>query len=163
MVALGFGEENQWQLFCGILGLTELVDDVRFDTGPRRTSRHAELEPVLSAAFQTRTTREWLGDLEAAGIPCGPVNSIPEMLDDPQVKAREMIREVTHPTAGTIPIANTPLRLSRSETGIKGPPPDFAQDTGDVLAELLGLSPAEVEAHAAFLAELGAAALWNTP
>ena len=145
VVALGFGEENQWHLLCGILGLPELIDDARFATGPRRTKRHAELEPILISAFQTRTTREWLIDLEVAGIPCGPVNTIPEMLNDPQVRAREMVREVTHPTAGTIPIANTPFRLSRSESGIKGPPPDFAQDTGDVLAELLGLNETDVE------------------
>ena len=111
VVALGFGEENQWHLLCGILGLPELIDDARFATGPRRTKRHAELEPILISAFQTRTTREWLIDLEVAGIPCGPVNTIPEMLNDPQVQAREMVRDVTHPTAGTIPIANTPFRL----------------------------------------------------
>ncbi len=144
VVALGFGEENQWQLLCGILGLAELIDDARFDTSPRRTVRHAELEPILSAAFGTRTTGEWLADLEMAGIPCGAVNTIPQMLDDPQIKAREMVQEVTHPTAGTIPIANTPFRMSRSESGIKGPPPGFGQDTGDVLAEMLGLSAADV-------------------
>ena len=145
VVALGFGEENQWQLLCGILGLPELIDDGRFDTSPRRTSRHAELEPILSAAFTARTTRDWLIDLEAAGIPCGAVNSIPQMLADPQVKAREMVREVTHPTVGTIPIANTPFRMSRSESGIKGPPPDFGQHTGDVFAQLLGLSDGDVQ------------------
>ncbi|MEP6871413.1 MAG: CaiB/BaiF CoA-transferase family protein, partial [Anaerolineaceae bacterium] len=106
VVALGFGEENQWQLLCGLLGLPELIDDTRFDTGPRRTKRHAELEPILIAAFRQRTTREWLIDLEVAGIPCGAVNTIPEMLSDPQVQAREMVRDVTHRTAGTIPIAN---------------------------------------------------------
>ena len=146
VVALGFGEVNQWQLLCGILGLPDLIDDHRFDTGPRRTERHAELEPILEAAFRTRTTRDWLEDLEAAEIPCGPINTIPQMLADPQVKAREMIREVTHPLAGTIGIANTPLRMSRSESGIKGPPPDFGGDTSDVLAELLGLTGDEVAA-----------------
>jgi len=68
------------------------------------------------------------------------------MLDDPQVAAREMVRQVTHPVAGTIRIANTPVRLSRSESGIKGPPPSLGQDTRDVLAELLGVDDAEFEA-----------------
>ena len=149
VVALGFGEENQWQLLCGILGLPELIDDHRFDTGPRRTQRHSELEPILVAAFRARPSREWLDDLEAAGIPCGPVNTIPQMLDDPQVKARDMVREVTHPRAGTIPIANSPVKMSRSESGIKGPPPDFAQDTANVLRELLGLTPEDVAGLAA--------------
>jgi crotonobetainyl-CoA:carnitine CoA-transferase CaiB-like acyl-CoA transferase len=60
-----------------------------------------------------------------------------------------MVREVTHKTAGTIAIANTPVRMSRSESGIKGPPPDMGQDTSDVLEELLGISAADVEALAA--------------
>ena len=146
VVALGFGEENQWALFCGILGLAELIDDSRFDTSPKRTAHHAELEPLIIAAMQQRPSREWLDDFAAAGIPSGPVNTIPQLLDDPQVAAREMVREVTHAVAGTIPIANTPVRLSRNETGIKGPPPSFGADTRDVLAELLGMSGAEVEA-----------------
>jgi CoA:oxalate CoA-transferase len=145
VVALGFGEENQWGLFCGLLGLPELIDDERFATSPRRTARHAELEPLLVAAFRTRTTAEWLKDLGAAGIPCGPVNGIADLVADPQVRARGMIKEVTHPVAGTVAIANTPVRMSRSQSGIQGPPPSFGQDTTDVLRELLGLTGGEVE------------------
>ena len=146
VIALGFGEENQWQLLCGILGLTELLDDERFNTSPRRTERHAELEPIIEAAFRTKPTLDWLVDLEAVGIPCGPVNTIPEMLANPQVQARDMVQEVTHHTAGTITISNTPVRMSRSESGIKGPPPDFGQDTVAVLEEFLGLRADEVAA-----------------
>jgi CoA:oxalate CoA-transferase len=146
VVALAFGEEGQWQIFCGLLGLPELIDDERFDTGPKRTARVDELEGVLTAALRKRTTAEWLDDLLAVGIPCGPLNTIPQMVSDEQVRHREMIRQVTHPVAGTISISNTPLRMSRSETGIKGPPPSFGQDTVDVLGELLGLSGSEVAA-----------------
>jgi CoA:oxalate CoA-transferase len=149
VVALGFGEENPWVLLCGILGLPELIDDARFETGPKRTANHAALEPILEAAFRERPTAEWLADLQAAGIPCGPINTIPEVVHDPQVRARDMIREVTHHRAGTIPITNTPVRLSRSATGIRGAPPDFGQDTGSVLEELLGMRPDEVEELAA--------------
>lgn len=139
VVAMAFGEVSQWGLFCGILGLPELIDDPRFDSGPRRNARHAELEPILSVAMQTRTTAEWLEDFLAAGIPSGPLNTIPDIVNDPQIKHREMVRPVEHPVAGTIPIANTPLRMSRSESGIKGPPPSFGQDTAGVLEELLGM------------------------
>lgn len=144
VIALGFGVENQWGLFCGILGLPELIDDERFLTSPRRTARHAELEPILIEAFRQRTTQEWLDDMLAVGIPCGPVSTIPEAAENPQVAHREMLQDVTHPTAGTVRIANTPVRLSRSESGIKGPPPDFGQHTRDVLEELLGLDDAAV-------------------
>ena len=146
VVALAFGAEGQWQIFCGLLGLPELIDDPRFETGPKRNARHGDLEPIIKAAMLRRATAEWLDDLLAAGIPCGPLNTVPQVIADEQVKHRRMIREVTHHTAGTIPIADTPLRLSRSETGIKGPPPDFGQDTAAVLEELLGLTSTEVAA-----------------
>lgn len=146
VVALGFGSENPWNLFCGLLGVPELMDDPRFNTGPKRTQHHAELEPLLSAALRTQPSAHWLAEFEAVGIPSGPVNTIPQMLDDPQVQYREMVREITHHEAGTIRIANTPVRMSRSESGIKGPPPDFGGNTAEVLNELLGLSPDDVAA-----------------
>lgn len=139
VVALAFGGSDQWGLLCGILGLPGLIDDERFSTGPRRTARHAELEPILVGAFKTRTTQQWLEELLAAEIPCGPINTVPQALADPQIRHRGMVKEVTHRTAGTIPIADTPVRLSRSETGIKGPPPDMGEHTAEVLAELLAL------------------------
>jgi len=146
VVALGFGEENQWHLFCAILGLPDLIGDARFETSPRRTALHAELEPVLNAAFKQRPVAHWLEEMGAAGIPCGPVNSIPQVVSDPQIQHRGMIVPVTHAKAGTIRIANTPLRMSRSETGIKGPPPDLGADTRDVLQELLGMDGTAVAA-----------------
>jgi CoA:oxalate CoA-transferase len=149
VIALAFGEENQWGLLCAMLGVPELIDDARFETGPRRTRNHAELEPLLNQAFRKRTTAEWYADFLAAGIPCGPVNNVQQAVEDEHVRARGSIKPVTHHTAGTIPIADTPVRLSRSETGIKGPPPDMGADTASVLEEWLGMSAAEVEALAA--------------
>ena len=146
VVALGFGVENQWGLLCAMLNTPELIDDERFNTGPRRTANHAILEPLLSAAFMQRTTQEWLDDFLAAGIPCGPVNRVPELVDDEQVRFRGMIREVTHPVAGTIPIANSPVRMSRSETGIQGPPPSLGANTVEVFQRLLGITEDEVQA-----------------
>lgn len=146
VVALGFGIENQWGLLCGFLGLPELIDDERFNTSPRRTANHAVLEPILFEAFRQRTTDEWLDDFLQAGIPCGPINSIPQAASDPQIQSRGMLQEVTHPEAGTIPLANTPFHMSRSEAGIKGPPPSFGEHTRDVLHELLGLDDDAVDA-----------------
>jgi CoA:oxalate CoA-transferase len=140
VIALGFQADEQWALLCGLIGLSHLIDDTRFNTGPKRTKHHQELEPLLIQAFKMKPAIEWLTELEAVGIPCGPVNSIPEVIDDPQVKHRGMIQEVTHNVAGTIPIANTPFRYSRSETGISGPPPSFGADTEAILNERLGLS-----------------------
>ncbi len=144
VIALGFGSVDQWTLLCSLLELPELIDDPRFNTGPKRTRNHAELEPLLIGGFARKPTAEWLDALLDVGIPCGPIQNVQQVVSDPQVAHRGMIREVTHRTAGTIPIANTPVRLSRSEWGIKGPPADFGEHTAEVLASILGLNAEEV-------------------
>ena len=144
VIALGFGVVDQWALLCALLETPDLIDDSRFNTGPKRTQNHAVLEPMLEAAFRRRPTNEWLELLLEAGIPCGPINTIPQIVNDPQIIHRGMIQEVTQRRAGTIAIANTPLRMSRSETGIKGPPADFGEHTAEVLGSMLGLDEAAV-------------------
>ena len=145
VVALAFRDE-QWPILCALLGTTDLIDDPRFDTGPKRTANHAELEPVLFEAFRKQPREHWLKEFLAADIPSGPLNTIADVVADPQVRHRKMIQEVTHPVAGTLPVANTPVRLSRSESGIAGPPPSMGEHTVEVLGELLGLTAEEVEA-----------------
>lgn len=144
VVALAFGAENQWQLLCGLLGLVELIDDERFETSGKRTANHAQLEPILNAAFQRRTTAEWLADLRAAGIPCGPVNGIPEAAAMPQAAAREMFVDVQHPKGMALRVVNTPVKLSATPGGVRGAPPTLGQDTRAVLRELGGLSDDEI-------------------
>jgi CoA:oxalate CoA-transferase len=140
VVALAFGEENQWGLLCAMLGVPELLDDERFETGPKRTRNHALLEPVLNEAFRKRITAEWYADFLDAGIPCGPVNSVEDLVNDEQVRFRQSIKPVTHSLAGTISISESPVRMSRSETGIQGPTPSMGADTEGVLESWLGLS-----------------------
>jgi CoA:oxalate CoA-transferase len=145
VVAMGFGTENQWALLCGILGLVQLIDDPRFETSPKRTLHHAELEPLLNEAFRKRSTVEWVAELEALGIPCGPLNRIDEAAHDPQVLHRNMLVDVEKQPEGVVRIANTPFRMSRSEAGIKGPPPEVGEHTRALLAELLGLGDGEID------------------
>jgi CoA:oxalate CoA-transferase len=144
VLALSWGVENQWELFCATIGRANLIDDPRFDTGPLRTEHHAELEPILIGATKQRTTAEWVREFDAIGLPCGPLNNIAQAAALPQVKAREMLVEVEHPRIGRFPLPNTPVKLSRTPGGVRGPSPDLGQHTDEVLRELLGLSDEEV-------------------
>jgi len=144
VLALSWGVPNQWELLCATLGRTDLIDDPRFDTPALRTEHHAELEPMLNEALSRRTSEEWLRDFDAIGLPCGPLNDIPQAAVHPQVKARDMLKEVAHPSGFSLKVANSPLRLSRTPAAIQGPPPALGEHTDEVLASLVGLSAREI-------------------
>ncbi len=146
VLALSWGVDNQWELFCSEIGRVDLVDDPRFATSGLRTRHHAELEPLLNEALRQRPTAEWLARFEALGMPCGPLNTIPQAAAMPQVAAREMLADIEHPRAGTMRIANSPLRLSRTPGRAQGPPPDMGADTADVLRQMLGMPASQIEA-----------------
>ena len=150
VLALSWGVENQWELFCATIGRVDLIDDPRFDTAALRTEHHAELEPILNEAMRQKSTSEWLREFDAIGLPCGPLNNIAQAAEQPQVAARRMLVEVEHPRIGRLKLPDTPVKLSRTPGGIKGPSPALGQDTYAVLSSLLGLSAEE-------LAELAAA------
>lgn len=144
VLALSWGVENQWELFCATIGRPDLIDDPRFDTGPLRTEHHADLEPLLNDALRQKTTAEWLRDFDAIGLPCGPLNDVAQAAAHPQVKAREMLVEVEHPRIGRFPLPNTPVKLSRTPGGVRGASPDLGQHTDDILRDLLALLDAEL-------------------
>ncbi|MEO8458382.1 MAG: CaiB/BaiF CoA-transferase family protein [Chloroflexota bacterium] len=144
VVALYWGVENQWELFCVAVGVPELINDQRFTTPNLRTRNHAQLEPLLNTALAKKTTAEWLSDFDAIGMPCGPLNDVPSAVSHPQVIAREMIREVAHPSGFSLKVTDTPLKLSRTPGGVQGPPPAIGGDTDEVLQRLLGLSTQEI-------------------
>ncbi len=145
VVALSWGVPDQWSLLCAELGVIEIADDPRFSTGEARSDHHAELEPILAAAFTSDTTARWVERLEPYGIPCGPLSTIPEVARSPQVQEREMLVPVEHHTFGAVPLINTPVKLSRTPGGIKGTSPDMGQHTREVLSELLGLDGAAID------------------
>ncbi len=144
VLAVSWGVENQWELFCATIGLVDLINDPRFATPGLRTQRHDELEPALNEALRRKTTEEWLREFDAIGLPCGPLNDIPHAAEQPQVKARNMLVDVPHPSGFTLRIPDTPVKLSRTPGGIKGPPPALGEHTDYVLRELLGLSAEEI-------------------
>jgi CoA:oxalate CoA-transferase len=144
VLALGWGVENQWELYCATIGRHDLIDDPRFDTPALRTEHHDELEPLLIEAMRQKTTAEWLHEFDAIGLPCGPLNDIPQAAGQPQVRARQMLVEVDHPVIGRLPLPDTPVKLSRTAGGIRGASPALGEHTDEVLRELLGMGDAEI-------------------
>ena len=109
-------KDHTWPLFCARIGLDELGFDERFVKAADRTRNYEELEPYLFEAFRKRTVAEWLEELaEVCWV--GPLNNIEQMVADPQVQARDMIRELPTWTGETLRVANTPMKLSRTPAG----------------------------------------------
>ena len=145
VLALSWGVDNQWELFCAALDRVDLIHDERFNTSYKRTQNHADLEPLLFEAMRTKTTAEWIAILEPYGMAVGPLNTIGQAVHQEQIQHREMIVEVEHPRAGRLKIANSPLKLSRTPGRVRGAAPLFAQDTRGVLRDLLGLDEQAID------------------
>ncbi|MFQ6019511.1 MAG: CaiB/BaiF CoA transferase family protein [Dehalococcoidia bacterium] len=146
VLALSWGVENQWELFCATIDHPELIDDPRFDTPGHRTDNHAVLEPIINQALGRKTTAQWLQEFDAIGLPCGPINDIAQAAADPQVQARDMLEEVKHPAGFSLKLPNLPIKLSRTPGGIHGPSPAIGEHSDEVLSALLGLSAEEIGA-----------------
>jgi len=145
-IALADGRKEKWPLLCSALDLIDLIDDSRFDDGWVRSQHWNILEPMLAEAIRNKTTQEWLTELEALGIPCGPVNTIDKVAHDPQVQHRGMIKTVPHSRLGKVKIVDTPVKLSRTPGGAERPSPDLGEHTAQVLRDMLGLDEKEITA-----------------
>ena len=143
-IALIEGRKERWPLLCSAIDRVDLIDDPRFDTGWTRSQNHPELEPILSEALMKKTSQEWLEELEALGIACGPVNTIDKVAQDPQVNHRGMIKEYNHSRLGKVRAVNTPVKLSRTPTGNDSSSPDLGEHTDHLLRDLLGMQEQEI-------------------
>jgi CoA:oxalate CoA-transferase len=145
-IALADGRKEKWPLLCSAIDRIDLIDDPRFDTGWARSQHWDIAEPILSEAMRKKTTQEWLAELEALDIPCGPVNTIDKVARDPQVLHRGMIKDIPHPRLGKVKVIDTPVKLSRTPGGAERPSPDLGEHTTQVLRDMLGLSEGEITA-----------------
>ncbi|HVC40882.1 MAG TPA: CaiB/BaiF CoA-transferase family protein [Candidatus Saccharimonadales bacterium] len=141
MVAVG--NDTLWQRFAPLIGLPELVDDPRFVSNPERVANRRQLIPLIETALATRTSAAWAEELSRVGIPAGAINSVDAALEHPQVRAREMVLTTEHPTAGTLRMTGSPIKLSRHTASVRRPPPLLGQHTDEVLGEL-GYSTADI-------------------
>jgi crotonobetainyl-CoA:carnitine CoA-transferase CaiB-like acyl-CoA transferase len=143
---LGVANERQWETLCDLLGATALKTDPRFINNGMRVANREALVQELNQIFSRRSVDEWLTDIAKAGLPCGPINSIPQVFAHPQTQARQMTLETSHPTAGTVKLTGFPYKFSETPAEIHAPPPTLGQHTEETLSTLLGYSPAEIEA-----------------
>jgi formyl-CoA transferase len=142
---LAVGNDNQFGKFCAIAGRPELAQDPRFATNPERVRNRAIIVPIVAQIMRTRATREWLDALEPAGVPVGPINTLAQVFDDPQVQARAMRVEAPHPLAGTVPMVGSPMKLSATPVEYRAAPPTLGQHTIEVIADVLAMTPDQIE------------------
>jgi formyl-CoA transferase len=141
---LAVGNDGQWRKLCTMLGCSDLAEDPRFATNPARVQNREVLIPLLQEIFATADIAHWLHEIAAAGIPCGPVQSIDQVFADPQVLQREMVWTVPHPTAGEVRLVGSPLKLSETPVMLRSHPPLLGEHTDEVLADLLGYTTADI-------------------
>jgi formyl-CoA transferase len=142
---IAVGNDSQFRRFCDVIERPALAADPRFATNAGRVEHRSELLPILAVLIARRSAREWLDRLDAAEIPCGPVNSVDRALADMQTTARGLVAEIPHPTIGLLKLIGSPLKLKHAGPAPLRPPPLLGQHTDEVLLDLLGLSPDEIQ------------------
>ena len=141
---LGVANEKQWGLICDLLARPDLKTDSRFATNRDRVGNREVLVTELNSIFSQRDVNDWLADLAQAGLPCGRINSIPEVFAHPQAQARAMTLESEHASAGTVRLTGFPYKFSQTPAEIRRPPPLLGEHTEEVLTGLLDYSPESV-------------------
>jgi crotonobetainyl-CoA:carnitine CoA-transferase CaiB-like acyl-CoA transferase len=146
---LAVGNDEQFRRLCELLDRAELSQDSRYATNAARVGNRETLVPVLEAHLATRPVHWWLSELEARGVPCGPINSIDQVFQDPQVTHRGMCLETLHPIAGSVSLVGSPIKLSDAPNTPPCAPPLLGEHTSEVLTELLELGAADLARHRA--------------
>jgi formyl-CoA transferase len=145
-IAIAVANQKLWVSFCKVVGREEWLDDPRFESNPSRVEHRETLLPLVEKLFAEKTCDEWMDLLVSAAIPCGPVNNMQHLFDDPQVKHRNMIADVPHPTIGSVRLTGLPIKYSETPSSIRRHPPLLGEHTDEVLADVLGYSSGQIAA-----------------
>ncbi len=144
-IVLAVGNDKQWQKFCGLAGIDDLAYDPRFVTNPQRVRNRKALIPIIAEKMLNRPGEEWLRELDNLQIPCGPINTLDKVFSDPQVLEREMVAEVPHPTAKTVKMVASPMKLYETPCEITRHPPLLGEHTDEILQEKFGYNSKKIE------------------
>lgn len=143
---LAVGNDSLWRAFCTAADVEPLARDPRFLVNRDRVQNREALEAEIGPLLKKRTVAEWIARFDAAGVPCGPVLPIDQVLTHPQVEARGMVVSQAHPVAGRIRTTGVPIKLSDTPGAVGAPPPLLGEHTSRVLEQVLGLGAAEIAA-----------------
>ena len=142
LLAVAPSTEKTWLSLCQALGREDLPDDPRFATPALRRENRAAINEIVDGIIGTRTRADWIGILNKAGVPCGPVNNLHQVFEDPQVLHQEMVIEAPQPS-GPVRVPGFPVKMTATPAHIRRPSPQEGEHTEEVLAEL-GYDPAEI-------------------
>lgn len=145
-VIVACGNDGQFRKLTQVAGQPELADDPRFATNPARVRHRDQLVPLLQELMIQHPRDEWIRLLEEVGVPCGPINDMADVFQDPQVLAREMRQDLPHPIAGQVSVPGSALKLSATPVTYRSAPPLLGQHTQEVLQSLVALSDGELDA-----------------
>lgn len=137
-ITIAAGNNKLWASLCEVLGKPRLAADPRFANNVDRAANYGEMEREMEEVLRTKTSAQWADILDRAGIPCGPIQTVEQVINDPQVMAREMIVEQQHPVLGKVQVAGIPVKMSGTPGRVGEPAPLLGQHTGEVLRELMG-------------------------
>ncbi|MFN0070377.1 MAG: CaiB/BaiF CoA transferase family protein [Chloroflexota bacterium] len=144
-VVVGAVNESLWHRFCAAVEQPHLAHDPRFATNQLRGEHRVELLKLLQPIFHGRPRADWLDRFRSQGIPCGPINMLDEVYEDPQVQHLGIVQEIDHPSAGRIKLAGSPIRADDQQLRIRLPPPRLGEHTEAVLMHDLGYEIERIE------------------
>ena len=142
---LAVGNDGQYAKFCTVAGRPDLSQDPRFAKNSERVRNRAVLVPMLEEVMRTRSKQDWLSVLEAAKVPCGAINNLAEVFDDPHVQSRAMAHTWDRPGTGPVNLVSSPMKLSATPVRNDVAPPLLGQHTNEVLGELLSYSSEKIQ------------------
>jgi crotonobetainyl-CoA:carnitine CoA-transferase CaiB-like acyl-CoA transferase len=143
---IAVGNDAQFTRLCATAGHPEWATDPRFVTNQARVANREAFIAAFEPVSRARTTQEWVAALEKAGVPCGPINTLEDVFNDPQIQARQMKIHMPHAAGADLALVANPVRLSATPTSYRHAPPLLGADTTAVLHERLGLAEADVAA-----------------